>query len=116
MQSGQKHDCAVGSPRLTTAPLLSPLTDSRIAFRALQGIGASGLYSLAQVCLYEFGPRGKPSLMGALIGLTLATSFVLGPVLGGTIAQLATWRWIFYVKYTHASTPKTGIRFRGSWG
>lgn len=31
--------------------------------------------------------------------MTLAISFVLGPVLGGTITQFATWRWIFFIKY-----------------
>ncbi|KAI1870707.1 uncharacterized protein JN550_004853 [Neoarthrinium moseri] len=70
---------------------------SLIVFRAFQGIGGSGLYSLAQIVLYEVGPSDKPSLLGALIGMTLAVSFVLGPVLGGTISHLASWRWIFLI-------------------
>jgi MFS family permease len=32
-----------------------------------------------------------------LIGITLATSFVLGPLLGGAISG-GNWRWIFYMK------------------
>ena len=63
-----------------------------------QGIGGSGLYSLAQIGLFEVGPSHKPSLLGALVGMTLAVSFVLGPVLGGTISHLANWRWIFFIK------------------
>lgn len=62
-------------------------------------MGGSGLYSLAQIALFEVGPAHKPSLMGALIGLTLAVSYVLGPILGGAISSTASWRWIFWIKY-----------------
>ncbi|KAI1170427.1 major facilitator superfamily domain-containing protein [Nemania sp. FL0916] len=68
-----------------------------IVCRAFQGMGGSGLYSLAQIALFEVGPAHKPSLMGAMIGLTLAVSYVLGPVLGGVISSTATWRWIFWI-------------------
>lgn len=68
-------------------------------------MGGSGLYSLAQVALFEVGPAHKPSLMGAMIGLTLAVSYVLGPVLGGVISATVTWRWIFWIKYAFAEQP-----------
>ncbi|KAI3394784.1 hypothetical protein diail_2253 [Diaporthe ilicicola] len=67
-----------------------------IIFRALQGVGGSGLYSLSQICLAEVAPHGKNALIGMLIGITLATSFVLGPLLGGAISG-SNWRWIFYM-------------------
>lgn len=70
----------------------------RIVSRAFQGIGGSGLYSLAQITLTEYGPVDRPSLIGALIGATLSIALVLGPVLGGVISQLSTWRWIFDLK------------------
>ncbi|GKT62284.1 major facilitator superfamily transporter [Colletotrichum tofieldiae] len=66
-----------------------------IVGRALQGVGGSGLYSLAQTCLLEHGPADNPPLMGALIGATLAIAFLLGPILGGAIVSKITWRWIF---------------------
>jgi MFS family permease len=75
-----------------------PLTSHRVICRVFQGIGGSGLYSLAQVGLFEIGPSHNPNLLGALIGLTLAVSFVLGPILGGTISHLADWKWIFLIK------------------
>ncbi|RDA83749.1 hypothetical protein CP532_4990 [Ophiocordyceps camponoti-leonardi (nom. inval.)] len=65
--------------------------------RAFQGIGASGLYSLTQIGLVEMGPGHRPSLIGAMIGATLAVAFVLGPLLGGVISELSDWRWIFYI-------------------
>ncbi|KAI1163554.1 major facilitator superfamily domain-containing protein [Nemania serpens] len=68
-----------------------------IVCRAFQGMGGSGLYSLAQIALFEVGPAHKPSLMGAMVGVTLAVSYVLGPILGGVISSTATWRWIFWI-------------------
>ncbi|SPO03749.1 related to multidrug transporter [Cephalotrichum gorgonifer] len=66
-----------------------------IIFRAFQGIGGSGLYSLAQITLTEYGPVTKPQLVGAMIGFTLAISLVLGPIIGGLISHKSDWRWIF---------------------
>ncbi|KAK8132625.1 hypothetical protein PG999_000798 [Apiospora kogelbergensis] len=80
-----------------------------IVCRAFQGIGGSGLYSLAQIGLFEVGPTHSPGLLGALIGMTLAVSFVLGPVLGGTISHLASWRWIFFVNVPFSIVALAGI-------
>ncbi|OHE96617.1 major facilitator superfamily transporter [Colletotrichum orchidophilum] len=66
-----------------------------IVGRAFQGVGGSGLYSLAQTCLLEQGPAHNPALMGGIIGITLAAAFLLGPILGGVIVSKITWRWIF---------------------
>ncbi|PTD05939.1 putative MFS-type transporter C16A3.17c [Fusarium culmorum] len=71
------------------------LTLFRIVCRAFQGMGASGLYSLTQIGLVEVGPSHSPSLIGALIGATLAVAFVLGPIIGGAVSQLSDWRWLF---------------------
>ncbi|KAK8075033.1 hypothetical protein PG997_009696 [Apiospora hydei] len=51
-----------------------------IVCRAFQGIGGSGLYSLAQIGLFEVGPTHKPGLLGALIGMTLAVSIPFSTV------------------------------------
>jgi MFS family permease len=53
---------------------------------------------MAQIGLLEVGPAHKPSLIGAMIGLTLGVAFVLGPLLGGIISHFPDWRWIFNLK------------------
>ncbi|KAH7157524.1 major facilitator superfamily domain-containing protein, partial [Dactylonectria estremocensis] len=68
-----------------------------IICRALQGMGASGLYSLTQIGLVEVGPSHRPSLIGAMVGATLAVAFMLGPIIGGAISQLSDWRWLFNI-------------------
>ncbi|OAQ86171.1 MFS multidrug transporter [Purpureocillium lilacinum] len=76
---------------------LSKNMTTLIICRAFQGIGASGMYSLTQIALMEVGPVDKPALIGAAIGATLATAFVLGPLLGGVITHFSNWKWIFYI-------------------
>ncbi|KEY68761.1 hypothetical protein S7711_00632 [Stachybotrys chartarum IBT 7711] len=68
-----------------------------IVCRAFQGVGASGLYSLAQIGLFEVGPGDRPSIISAMIGATLAVAFVLGSLVGGLVSQLSDWRWLFHM-------------------
>jgi len=69
-----------------------------IACRVLQGIGGSGLYSLAFVIMPEIAPQPKmQQLTGAVIGAVVAMAGVLGPVVGGAITHGTTWRWIFWI-------------------
>lgn len=68
-------------------------------------MGGAGLYSLSQIVLFEVGRKDKPSLMGGLIGITLAVSFVLGPILGSVIASTTTWSVIFWIKYKPTTLP-----------
>ncbi|KAK1758614.1 putative multidrug resistance protein [Echria macrotheca] len=78
-----------------------------IAARSLQGIGGAGLYSLAQVCLVEQGPD-RPEIVGALVGITLSISYILGPLLGGAIAEW-TWRGIFWINLPFSFLAVAGI-------
>ncbi|MEY2532588.1 MAG: hypothetical protein QOF29_498 [bacterium] len=68
-----------------------------IAFRALQGIGAGGLLPLAQAAIGDlFSPRERGRYQG-YIGAMWATAAIAGPLIGGTLTDAASWRWIFYV-------------------
>ncbi|KAK3353521.1 major facilitator superfamily transporter [Lasiosphaeria hispida] len=68
-----------------------------IAFRALQGIGGSGLYSLTMIIFPEITPDKYQQYVAGIIGIVLAVSGVLGPLLGGILTQYATWRWVFWI-------------------
>ncbi|KAK1833138.1 putative multidrug resistance protein [Podospora conica] len=86
---------------------LSSSMGQLIAARSLQGIGGSGLYSLAQVCLVEQGPN-RPEIVGALVGITLSISYILGPLLGGAISEW-TWRGIFWINIPFSVLAVLGI-------
>ncbi|KAI0404777.1 major facilitator superfamily transporter [Xylaria palmicola] len=68
-----------------------------IAFRAIQGLGGSGLYSITMIVLPEIAPRRLLQALAALIGIVITLSSVLGPVLGGILTHYASWRWIFWI-------------------
>ncbi|WP_426514421.1 DHA2 family efflux MFS transporter permease subunit [Dactylosporangium sp. McL0621] len=73
------------------------------AFRAVQGIGAGGLFSLAFAIIGDVvPPRERAKYQGYFLAV-FGTSSVLGPVLGGffagadKIVGITGWRWIFYI-------------------
>jgi EmrB/QacA subfamily drug resistance transporter len=72
-------------------------------FRAVQGIGAGGLFSLAFAIIGDVvPPRERAKYQGYFLAV-FGTSSVLGPVLGGFFAGssdilgVTGWRWIFYI-------------------
>jgi MFS family permease len=65
-----------------------------IAFRALQGLGGSGLYSVGFVILPEISSLKMLKMIGALAGTVIAISGVLGPVLGGVITKYTVSEFI----------------------
>ncbi|KAL2135894.1 hypothetical protein VTI74DRAFT_6493 [Chaetomium olivicolor] len=68
-----------------------------IAFRAMQGLGGSGLYSVSMIIMPELTPDHQKKYIAAVVGLVLTTSGVLGPVLGGILTQYTSWRWVFWI-------------------
>ena len=78
-----------------------------IACRAAQGIGGSGLYTLALVIFDQIDTLSMRRWIPSLIGLVMVIAGVLGPVLGGIITHYTTWRWIFWIKYVQRSLNQT---------
>lgn len=72
---------------------------NRIVLRAFQGIGGSGIYSMVGVITIIVVPPEKYGKYVAIISSVFAVASVLGPVLGGTINDHSSWRWVFLLKY-----------------
>ena len=68
-----------------------------IAFRALQGLGAGGLIPLAQATIADlFSPRERGRYQGYVTSMW-GIAAVAGPLVGGSLTDAISWRWIFYV-------------------
>jgi len=68
-----------------------------VLFRAVQGLGAGGLFPLALATIGVVVPPADRGRYQGLIGATWAAASIAGPALGGLIVDHASWRWIFYV-------------------
>ena len=68
-----------------------------IGARALQGVGAGGLLSLAQTSIGDvLAPAERPRFQGWFASVFAASS-VAGPLLGGGVTDYFSWPWIFYL-------------------
>jgi len=73
------------------------------AWRALQGIGAGGLFTLALTVMADVvPPRERAKYMGMFMAV-FGTSSVIGPLVGGLFAGasqilgITGWRWVFLI-------------------
>jgi EmrB/QacA subfamily drug resistance transporter len=68
-----------------------------VIFRAVQGIGAGGLFPLSLAVIGNIVPPRDRGRWQGLIGAVFAASSIIGPALGGFIVDNTTWRWVFLV-------------------
>jgi DHA2 family multidrug resistance protein len=68
-----------------------------IFFRILQGLGGGGLQPVTQAVLVDTFPPEKQGAAQALFGISALVAPVLGPTLGGYIADNYSWEWIFFI-------------------
>jgi EmrB/QacA subfamily drug resistance transporter len=68
-----------------------------IAFRMVQGLGAGSLMTLGMTIVGDlFTLERRAKMQGYLSGVWGVASLA-GPLLGGLLADLASWRWVFYI-------------------
>ena len=103
-------------------------------FRALQGLGAGGLFTLVLAIIGDLvSPRERARYTGYFMAM-FGTSSVLGPLIGGffagqdSILGVTGWRWVFLVnvpiglaalvvvtRTLHLTTPKPVGKVRIDW-
>ena len=103
---GRKQFFLLAISLFTIGSMLCTLSTSigmLAGFRAVQGLGAGGLFSLSLAIIGDIvAPRERAKYQGYFLAV-FGTSSVLGPVIGGffagqtTIFGVTGWRWVFLV-------------------
>ena len=68
-----------------------------IACRAVQGLGAGGLASLAMAITADIVPARDRGRFLGYQGLMFTVASIGGPFVGGVVVDHLSWRWVFYV-------------------
>lgn len=77
-----------------------------IAARALQGTACGGLMQLVSITISDlFSMRSRALYLG-LLGMMWAVAGSSGPLIGGALTELVSWRWCFWI-----NLPISGIAF-----
>jgi EmrB/QacA subfamily drug resistance transporter len=97
---GARKVFAAAIALFTVASLLCGLAQTLpefVALRVLQGIGGAMMVPVGRLVVLRVTPKDR--LIQAIATLTwpALVAPVLGPPLGGLIADRADWRWIFYL-------------------
>src|SRR3954453_13409957 len=81
----------------SAAAALAPGTDTLIAARAVQGVGAAVVTPLTLTLLSEaFPPERRGLALGAWSGIS-GLGVALGPLVGGAVVEGISWHWIFWL-------------------
>ena len=71
--------------------------NSLLLFRVLQGLAGGGMVPVSQSILADAFPPQKRGQAFALFGVAVVVAPVVGPTLGGWLADTYTWRWCFLI-------------------
>ncbi len=83
-----------------------------IAFRALQGLGAGSLITIGYTLVGDlFGLERRAKMQGYFSGVWGIASLV-GPAVGGFLADHVSWRWVFYINLPFGALSALAI----AWG
>ncbi len=97
---GRKILYLIGIAIFVLGSILSGLSGSilqLIIFRAIQGIGAGAMTSIAFASVGDlFTPRERGKWQG-LFSSMFAIASVVGPLIGGYLTEHVSWHWIFYI-------------------
>jgi len=83
---------AIGSLLVAVAPSFAIV----LVGRAIQGLGAGGIFPVASAVIGDTFPLEKRGSALGLIGAVFGLAFIIGPLVGGLLL-LINWRWLFAI-------------------
>jgi MFS transporter, DHA2 family, multidrug resistance protein len=97
---GAKHVMIWSIACFTAATLLCGMAQSLetlVLWRIVQGGAGAPLVPLSQSILFATFPRRQHAMVMSIFGMAVAVAPAFGPVFGGYLAEVHSWRWSFYM-------------------
>lgn len=97
---GRKRFFLICTTLFTVSSFLSGIAPNLtflILMRIFQGIGGGPLIPMSQAILWEIFPLGQRGMAMAVWGIGFMMGPIIGPTLGGWLADNWSWPWIFYI-------------------
>ena len=76
---------------------IAPNLEFLVAMRVFQGLGGGPIIPMAQAIMWEIFPLRQRGTAMAVWGVGIMMAPILGPTVGGWLADNWSWRWIFYI-------------------
>jgi EmrB/QacA subfamily drug resistance transporter len=87
--------CTVLFAAGTLVVVLAPAFEALIVGRVMQGLGASGLFPVSAAVIGDIYPPERRGRAVGILGAVFGLAFLIGPILGGVMLSVASWRWLF---------------------
>lgn len=71
--------------------------EQMVLCRFLQGVSAAFIGPLSQSVMLDINPPERHARAMSIWGMGVMIGPILGPLLGGYITEVSSWRWVFYV-------------------
>jgi DHA2 family multidrug resistance protein len=97
---GRRRFFLICTVLFTVSSLLSGMAPNLtflVLARVFQGLGGGPVIPISQAIMWEIFPLKQRGMAMAVWGIGIMMGPILGPTLGGWIADNWSWRWIFYI-------------------
>ncbi len=90
---------------------LSQSLEMLVLWRIVQGGTGAPVVPLSQTILLNSFPRSQHAMVLSIFGMAVGVAPVIGPVLGGYLAEAYSWRWSFHMLVPLGVAAFVGLRF-----
>lgn len=85
--------------------------ESLIFWRIVQGAAGAPLSPLGQAVVLNIFPKRQHGVVVGLYGIGVVMGAFIGPMVGGVMAELYTWRYAFYIIVPIGALSAVGVLF-----
>ncbi|AFQ43948.1 MDR family MFS transporter [Desulfosporosinus meridiei] len=97
---GRKHVLSISILLFLAGSFLCGLSQSMvmlIAFRAVQGLGAGGIFTVSFTIIGDEFPLEERAKIQGGLSTVWGVATLVGPFLGGFLIDVLSWHWIFFI-------------------